>query len=179
MADLFIAKGPVSIRFWRTFANDGTPIYRKETINAKKGDAGENKNFVVLVNKNSASCSEIFTAALQEGANIPIAGDTTYGKGIGQTTWHTMAGGLAFITNLEFLTPNQNSYNKKGIIPKYICDSPSIMCGLEAIQKHYGKVISQKKIPDYQENIIRRTPKELEGGAFIESEFIPNFAETN
>ena len=176
MADLFIAEGPISIRSWRTFDTDGTPIYRNETISAKKGDAGENKKFVILVNRNSASCSEIFTAALQEGAKLPIAGDTTYGKGIGQTTWHTMAGGLAIITNLEFLTPNQNSYHKKGIIPKYVCESPSVMCGLEAIQKHYGKNINQKSIPNYLEKNIQRSAKDFDGGAFIESEFIPDFA---
>ena len=179
MADLFIPEGPISIRSWRTFDTDGTPIYRKEIINAKKGDAGENKKFVVLVNKNSASCSEIFTAALQEGANIPIAGETTYGKGIGQTTWHTMAGGLAYITNIEFLTPKQNSYHKKGIIPKYTCDSPSIICGLEAIQKHYGKTLTQKSIPDYLDNIIKRSPKDFEGGAIIESDFVPDFTKMN
>lgn len=179
MADLFIEKGPVSIRSWRSINGDGTPVYRKEIVNAKAGDAGEKKKFVVLVNKVSASCSEIFTAALQEGAKIPVAGDTTFGKGIGQTTINTMAGGLAIITNLEFLTPEGNSYHKKGIIPNYVCDSPSISCGLEAIQKYYGKAATQKNLTDNLESHLNRTLNNFDGGAFIEEKFHPDFEQAN
>jgi C-terminal processing protease CtpA/Prc len=106
---------------------------------AQSGDAGEKGKFVALVNKNSASCAEIFAAAIQEGAGIPIAGTATYGKGIGQSTWKTPAGGLAIITNLEFLTPKGNSYHKIGISPDYTCESATFQCGFDAIQKFHGK----------------------------------------
>ncbi|MBR4559158.1 MAG: peptidase S41 [Fibrobacter sp.] len=139
MADLFIESGDISTRFWRTFAPDGESIHRTETEVAKSGDAGEKSKFVALVNKNSASCAEIFAAAIQEGADIPIAGTATYGKGIGQSTWKTPAGALAIITNLEFLTPKGNSYNKVGVTPDYTCESATYQCGLDAIQKFYGK----------------------------------------
>ena len=170
MADLFIKDGILSTRSWRGFAGDGTPTYNTADEMAKQGDAGEGKKFMLLVNRNSASCAEIFAAALQEGAKIPVAGDTTYGKGIGQSTWNTLNGGLAIITNLEFLTPNGNSYNKKGIAPKYYCKSPSIICGLEAIQKHYGKKVTKTHIPSYLIRPLQRTQSNLEGGAFIDGE---------
>lgn len=139
MADLFIESGNISTRSWRAFAPDGEPTHRTETEVAQSGDAGEKGKFVALVNKNSASCAEIFAAAIQEGADIPIAGTATYGKGIGQSTWKTPAGGLAIITNLEFLTPKGNSYHKIGISPDYTCESATFQCGLDAIQKFYGK----------------------------------------
>ena len=174
MADLFIEKGPVSIRTSRGAAGDGTPTYTTQTIIAKSGDAGEKKNFVVLVNKNSASCAEIFAAAISEGADIKVAGDTTYGKGIGQSTWKTMNGGLAIITNLEFLTPKGNSYHKKGIVPDYVCEPATLPCGLEAIQKYYGKSATKTAFPDYFTDITALRPQNIfDGGAILEGEDAP------
>ena len=174
MADLFIEKGPVSIRTSRGASGDGTPTYTTQTIIAKPGDAGEKKDFVVLVNNNSASCAEIFAAAISEGANIKVAGDTTYGKGIGQSTWKTMNGGLAIITNLEFLTPKGNSYHKKGIVPDYVCKPATLPCGLDAIQKFYGKTATKTALPDYfTDNAALRSQNIFEGGAFLEGEDEP------
>ncbi len=167
MADLFIESGNISTRSWRTFAPDGKTTYRTETEVAKSGDAGEKGKFVALVNENSASCAEIFAAAIQEGANIPIAGTATYGKGIGQSTWKTPAGGLAIITNLEFLTPKGNSYNKKGITPDYACESATLQCGFDAIQKFYGK--KSKKSTD----TFLEATKYLRQKAFTEGALMP------
>lgn len=145
MADLFIKEGIISSRKWRSFEPDGESVYRNETEYAQSGDAGEEKKFIVLINKGSASCAEIFAVALQEEAGIPVAGETSYGKGIGQSTWNTPAGGLAIITNLEFLTPKGNSYHKKGIVPDFPCETASLQCGFDAIQNYYGKT-KQKSI---------------------------------
>lgn len=174
MADLFMEKGNISTRSWRSFAGDGSPLYNKVTVVAKPGDAGEKKNFVALVNGGSASCAEIFAVALQEGANIPIAGTVSYGKGIGQSTWKTMAGGLSLITNLEFLTPKGNSYHKKGIIPDYPCSEASLQCGFDALESKFGKKGTKKQAfkksatgSDVSEPQILRRYKDL-GGAIIE-----------
>ena len=142
MADLFIEKGPITTHVSRSYLPDGTPAYYRSSVYANPGDLGEKRKFVILVNKGSASCTEIFTAALSEGAEIPVAGDTTYGKGIGQKTINTMAGGLAIITNIEFVTPKGNSYNKKGIAPDYPCSRPvTLQCGFDAIESIYGKKV--------------------------------------
>ncbi len=167
MADLFIEKGTITTESWRALDADGNSEHRKKNIVASPGDAGEGKNFVVLVNKGSASCAEIFTAAIAEGANIPVAGTNTYGKGIGQSTWNTKAGGLAIITNLEFLTPRGNSYNKKGIAPDYPCESASLACGLEAIRHYYGQDALAKKNSFNVEEKTRRRYR-FDGGAFAD-----------
>ena len=139
MAGLFIPKDSiVSTRYWRSFGPDGKNVYNKLSILADSNGAGKKGKFLILANRNSASCAEIFASALQEGAGIPIAGERTYGKGIGQSTWKTYAGGLSLITNLEFLTPKGNSYNKIGIIPDYPCESASLQCGLDALEAKYG-----------------------------------------
>lgn len=145
-ADLFIKAGTISSRYWRTFNARGEPIKRSLTVWAKAGDGGEDDRFIVLINRGSASCAEIFTAAISEGAGIPVVGITSYGKGIGQTTWNTVDKGLAIITNLEFLTPKGNSYHKKGITPDAVCESgATIKCGVEFIQNKYGTGTGLKK----------------------------------
>ena len=171
MADLFIKEGIISTRTSRDLSVEGKTIYREKSERAKSGDSGEKGKFVLLVNKGSASCSEIFAAALQEAANIPVAGVTTYGKGIGQSTWKTMDGGLAIITNWEFLTPKGNSYHKKGIIPDYPCESATLTCGIEAIQNYYGTKAYTKNIStfDKEPTILRRY--QFEGGSIENSNF--------
>lgn len=171
MADLFVSKGPLSTRSWRAFNAYGEALWRDTTLFAKAGDAGENRPFVLLVNKNSASCAEIFAAAVTEGADIPVVGETSFGKGIGQSTWQTIDKGIAIITNLEFLTPKGNSYHKKGIVPDYTCDSNnvSMQCGAEWAKKIFGSATDLKKKASNSTEIlpVRRKNNDI-GGAYME-----------
>ena len=173
MADLFVKKGTLSTRNWRAFTADGKAVHRSDSQEARKGDAGENGKFLILVNENSASCAEIFTAAVTELAPIPVVGHTTFGKGIGQTTWSTIEGGLAIITNLEFRTPTNGSYNKTGIKPDYPCDeSESIYeCVENAAATEFGKK-KRKAVNAPQMKIIPK--KRTGGGAYIKSEEHPD-----
>lgn len=169
MADLFVKKGTLSTRNWRAFDPEGYAKRHTASNEAKPGDAGEDGKFLILVNGNSASCAEIFTAAVTELAPIPVVGHTTFGKGIGQTTWSTKAGGLAIITNLEFLTPKNGSYNQTGIVPDYPCDdSESIYeCVENAAAAEFGK----KKRKALNVPHMKILPKKsISGGAYIESE---------
>ncbi|MCQ2104210.1 MAG: S41 family peptidase [Fibrobacter sp.] len=150
MADLFVKQGPLSTRSWRTFDAYGNSQHKKATVSASSGDPGEKGKFILLVNRNSASCAEIFAAAVSEGAGVPVVGENSFGKGIGQTTWKTYAKGLAIITNLEFLTPKGNSYHKNGIQPDYPCENVSLQCGVEAIKKYYGQSKAAKKTQSEQ-----------------------------
>ena len=73
---------------------------------------------VILVNENSASASEILTAALREKADATVVGVTTYGKGIVQAVLplDEEEGGFQ-LTIAEYFTPNGNSVHKKGLDP--------------------------------------------------------------
>lgn len=145
MADLFVSSGTLSTRSWMTFDGNGNRTRMETSTNAKPGDPGEAGKFVILANSGSASCAEIFIAAVRELTDIPVAGTTTYGKGIGQSSWNTIAGGLATITTLEFKTPKGNSYHKKGIVPDYTCtDGINIACAKEVIEKHFHKPLKKE-----------------------------------
>ena len=152
-ADLFVKEGVLSRRKSVIFSPDGKRTYESMTNEAKPGDSGENGKFLMLANRASASCAEIFIAALKEQGNIPLVGGTTFGKGIGQSQWKTIEGGLAVITNLEFYTPKGNSYHKKGINPDYECpEGPSRSCALNVIGQLYGKETSSKASTEIQNN---------------------------
>lgn len=74
---------------------------------------------VVLVNANTASCSELFAFALRDEANAQIVGAVTYGKGVMQKT-HKLNGGAAVkITVATLQTPQSGDYNGIGIKPNF------------------------------------------------------------
>lgn len=73
----------------------------------------------VIVNANTASCSELFALALRDKAGAQIVGTQTYGKGIMQYT-HKLAGGTAVkITVATLETEKSGDYNGVGIKPNF------------------------------------------------------------
>jgi carboxyl-terminal processing protease len=72
---------------------------------------------VVLVDGNSASCSEIVTGALQDNQRAVIVGSKTFGKALVQSI-HELSdkSGLA-VTIAHYYTPSGGDINHKGIVP--------------------------------------------------------------
>lgn len=77
---------------------------------------------VVLVNRNSASASEIVAGALQDNARAEIVGEKTFGKGVGQSVISLPNGGQLVYLSFEWLTPDRRSINEKGIVPDVVVD---------------------------------------------------------
>jgi carboxyl-terminal processing protease len=71
---------------------------------------------VLLVDHNTASAAEVFTAALKENGRAKVLGETTFGKGIIQTIRELSDknGGVA-VTVARYETPKHNDINKAGI----------------------------------------------------------------
>ena len=76
--------------------------------------------YVILVNGNTASASEIVTAAVQDNKGGKIVGTKTFGKGIVQSTDTLEDGSALEITVLQYFSPNGHAIHKKGIKPDYV-----------------------------------------------------------
>ena len=71
----------------------------------------------VLINKNSASASEILASSLNENLDSIIVGENSYGKGTVQKEYTLSNGSSVKYTSERWLTPKGNSINKKGVKP--------------------------------------------------------------
>jgi carboxyl-terminal processing protease len=90
---------------------------RDEQVFQAQGDAIDTGPVAVLVNANTASASEITSAALQENDLATIIGETTYGKGVFQEEIPLDGGGALHITVGEYLTADGTSILGKGVVP--------------------------------------------------------------
>jgi carboxyl-terminal processing protease len=72
---------------------------------------------VVLMNKGSASASEILAGALKEYNRAKLIGETSFGKGTMQSAGDLSQGAGLHITIARWLTPNKNWVHEKGLEP--------------------------------------------------------------
>lgn len=89
----------------------------EEKIESSKKDPIIDIPVVVLINKNTASASEILAGILRDDCNYKIIGNTSYGKGVIQSIYSFSDGSGLKVTIEEYFTPNHNEINKVGIVP--------------------------------------------------------------
>ena len=99
----------------------------KEVIRSDKklsGDFHTSLKPIILINGNTASASEIFTAALVQNHCGVSVGQTSYGKGTVQQVGQTEDSEYKY-TVAKWLTPNGTWINQKGLKPTYpVSESP-------------------------------------------------------
>ena len=79
---------------------------------------------VTLVNKGTASASEILAGSLQDNERSTLMGEQTYGKGLIQSLKSLGEDSGIAITVASYLTPEGNNIQGKGITPDKILDLP-------------------------------------------------------
>ncbi len=79
---------------------------------------------VTLVNKGTASASEILAGSLQDNERSTLIGEQTYGKGLIQSLKSLGEDSGIAITVASYLTPKGNNIQGVGIIPDKILDLP-------------------------------------------------------
>lgn len=105
------------------FIKDGTILVedfgkgKQQTFTSTGNTIEPTVPMVVLVDKNSASASELVAGALQDRKRATILGETTFGKGTVQTWQELVNGGGVRLTIARWLTPNGHWIHKNGITP--------------------------------------------------------------
>jgi len=74
-------------------------------------------HIVVLVDGFTASAAELLSAALQDSGVAVVVGETTYGKGVIQTTVELSTGGAFRYTYAEYLRRSGEKIDRIGVIP--------------------------------------------------------------
>jgi carboxyl-terminal processing protease len=109
VSSIFIPNGPILTTQGRT--------EDRRTLEAT-GDALPRHPMVVLINGDSASASEIVTAALEQSGIAKVVGTTSFGKGTFQDVIGLKNGGALHLTVGQYLTRNGTSINGTGIPPQ-------------------------------------------------------------
>lgn len=111
IANMFVDKG-----------NLVSVVYRngeKITMPAQKSSIFKNKPIVILVNKGTASASEILTGALRDNVKAVLVGEKTYGKNSVQQIIPMQNKTGMNLTVAKYLMPNNEDIHNVGIKPDY------------------------------------------------------------
>ena len=119
VANMFLSKGVIV----RTRGRGGELIKEEKATSETVGDFP----LVVLINKQSASASEIVAGAIKDNRRGILVGETTYGKATVQSLIAINLGvedgkrveGALKLTTARYYTPDDVSINKKGISPDF------------------------------------------------------------
>lgn len=95
----------------------------KEIVTKAEKDKSIDMNVVVLVNKYSASASEILASIFKDNVDkSSIVGTKTYGKGVIQTLFQLADGSGLKLTTNEYFSPKHNKINKIGVEPDVVVE---------------------------------------------------------
>ncbi len=80
------------------------------------------KPLVVLVNKGSASASEILSGALKDYKRATVIGESTFGKALVQTVLRLSDGSAMAVTTAHYYTPEGHDVGKIGVAPNVVVE---------------------------------------------------------
>ncbi|MEY4343662.1 MAG: hypothetical protein RI970_355 [Pseudomonadota bacterium] len=88
-----------------------------KVYNSKKGDEINGKPLIVLINRGSASASEIVAGALKDHKRAIVVGEKSFGKGSVQSIMPLSNGGGLRLTTAKYYLPSGETIEEIGVQP--------------------------------------------------------------
>jgi carboxyl-terminal processing protease len=128
IASQFIADGPI---LWQQAAGM-EPVAQEALPGGVATDTSV--HVVVLVNRGTASASEIVAGALQDRGRARLVGEQTFGKGTIQE-WQVLGGdtGGFRLTIAKWLTPNKRWIHHVGLVPDVLVSAEGAPAGTDPV----------------------------------------------
>ena len=166
IADKFIDEGPiVSTKSRLVFENQVFNSSKNKTVVSTKG-----KPIVVLINRGSASASEILSGALKDNHLALLVGERTYGKGsVQQVIPLSDVDGMK-ITMARYYTPSDTNIDKIGIPPDVEVKYPELT---KEAEEAYVEMVKANVIEEYVSKHSKMTEKEIAAYASTLSKTYP------
>lgn len=117
MANMLISEPGRILYYTNSRANDTL------TVTKSVGGGDTFDKITVLINRNSASASELFAMILRFNCGATLVGEVSFGKAVGQSSYTFSTGDMFTITTFELLDPTKKTYNRIGLIPDVECSS--------------------------------------------------------
>ncbi|MBT8441202.1 MAG: S41 family peptidase [Gammaproteobacteria bacterium] len=136
------------------------------THEAQSGDMLDGLLLVVMVNRGSASASEIVAGALQDNDRATVVGTQTFGKGSVQTVMPLSNGRAIKLTTSRYYTPSGDTIQGQGISPDIILEEgglEDVLAGAFEHRTDAGEALLQT---DRQ---LRQALNVLKGGRILQS----------
>lgn len=132
---------------------EGLIVYTEDKYGNRQEVSSDGERYLdipiaVLINGNSASCSEIFAGAIRDYEYGTLIGTTTFGKGVVQTVSPLTDKSAIKLTTAKYFTPKGENIHGTGIEPD-----------IKLKYKYFGA--KDKKYNYKKDNQVRRAIKEL------------------
>jgi carboxyl-terminal processing protease len=114
VCDIFLKRGELIV------TTEGRASNRDEEYKATGRDEYPDLEIAILVNKWSASASEIVSGCLQDVKRAFVIGEQTFGKGSVQSIMPLTDGTALRLTTAKYYTPSHKVIHEKGITPDAI-----------------------------------------------------------
>jgi len=152
ISSLFLDGGIVVSTKSRIPAENHVFMAQRETAVAS------NMPVVVLINRGSASASEIVAGALKDRNRAYLVGEKSYGKGSVQQVYPLDTSGFK-ITTARYYTPSDVNIDKIGIPPDRVVKFPEFT---DADTEKLSKLINDNKLRTFVNNNPEASPAQIE-----------------
>ncbi len=118
---------------------------KTETFSVNRRGRLIGKKLTVLVNKGSASASEILAGALRDQLKVKLVGQHTFGKGTVQEAQELPGGAGLHVTVAKWLLPSGVNIHKEGLEPDVVVESVAQKEGEVEVDEQLVKAIEVLK----------------------------------